>query len=505
MRQLRMLLVVQLLNALAGCHNTKSARSPAAAPVSVQDPRLQVQAACARCGDVFNVKGFGAKGDGSDDTAAVREAISAAAAQGALPASVGYGGFGQGGIVFFPRGIYVVKEELDAGPGVTIVGSGRQTTEIIVRHRDATSDGIAWKSSKQYGFGGGLRDISIVTDAYVRDLVSVVNWGNFEIANVSLMGGGRYGLNLSDGISITVRNTLVGHAVSAGVWVGDTTGSVTTSTQFFGCYFTNNTNGPGADVAGLGITFVATVFEDNGANDSTNGAGIRVRSGEVTLISPYFENNAGWHMWLGSDQSAHARVTVVEPTMLNGPYTTKEHGGILADRVTGGAFIGGDFSRTSPNAIQFTPAAHGIAVLGAELGPNIPSYNPGGGQSITEYPGVVQYTDPVTGNVRIAGRFTTQLAGDPAQVTIEKGMAGTATWTGGDVAAASACVIPVSVATAAIGDQVLVTSAPSWTDGLIVSGAVSAPGVVHVTMSNATRSVIRVPPINLKVVVLRLQ
>jgi hypothetical protein len=224
----------------------------------------------------------------------------------------------------------------------------------------------------------------------------------------------------------------------------------------------------------------------------------------VSLLAPYFENNASWHMWLGTDQALHARVTVLEPVMRSGHYTVKGRGAILADRVTGGAFIGGDFSDSGPNPIQFTSASSGVAVLGAETLPNVPTYNPGGGQSIGDYPGLVQHTDPTTGELHLAGRFITQLGGGSAGLSAAKSMMGTKAWGGGKIDASSALVFDVSVPATLVGDQVLVTSTPPWSDGLTVSGIVVAPGSVHVTIANATRAAISVPSTTLKVVGLRL-
>src|SRR6266403_5497165 len=81
-----------------------------------------------RWADVFNVKDFGAKGDGStDDTTAIQNAINAAMTTGVN--SLG------GAIVFFPPGQYKVTASLvdTAAPGGTniqLIGSGRTNTNI---------------------------------------------------------------------------------------------------------------------------------------------------------------------------------------------------------------------------------------------------------------------------------------------------------------------------------------------------------------------------------------
>lgn len=81
-----------------------------------------------RFNDIFNVKDFGAKGDGStDDTAAIQAAINAAAAVGVLTPDLQYYAttplFVGGGTVYVPPGVYIVTG-LVLGNRVTLQGSG---------------------------------------------------------------------------------------------------------------------------------------------------------------------------------------------------------------------------------------------------------------------------------------------------------------------------------------------------------------------------------------------
>src|SRR5207244_11447079 len=76
------------------------------------------QLLCAERGNgVFNVKSYGAVGDGvADDTAAVQAAIDAAnSTAGALAG---------GGIVFFPLGSYLISASLRVYGGITLTGAG---------------------------------------------------------------------------------------------------------------------------------------------------------------------------------------------------------------------------------------------------------------------------------------------------------------------------------------------------------------------------------------------
>ena len=68
--------------------------------------------------DPFNVKSFGAIGDGrTDDTAPIRAAIAAANTLG-------------GGVVYLPTGSYLVSGTLTFSNGVSLAGSGRWSTNI---------------------------------------------------------------------------------------------------------------------------------------------------------------------------------------------------------------------------------------------------------------------------------------------------------------------------------------------------------------------------------------
>ena len=100
-----------------------------------------------KSGQVFNVKAYGALGDGAtDDSAAIRSAIAAASSAGA-------------GIVFFPPGTYNINPgsgggsalSITSGP-VTLAGSGRSAT--ILRLGSAS----AGKNLLSVGSGGSPTD-----------------------------------------------------------------------------------------------------------------------------------------------------------------------------------------------------------------------------------------------------------------------------------------------------------------------------------------------------------
>ena len=130
--------------------------------------------------EVFNVKSakYGAKGDNStDDTTAISAAITdAAAAVGA----------GTGGVVFLPRGTYVVNSTLTLPSTVRLVGSGRSATII--------------KAGGSFTFNGS-------TDAVVRIGAAGVNAHGTRIENLTIDCNSISG---SIGVYSTTANELSG-------------------------------------------------------------------------------------------------------------------------------------------------------------------------------------------------------------------------------------------------------------------------------------------------------
>ena len=119
-------------------------------------------------GQVFNVKAYGAKGDGStNDTAAIQNAVNAANSSG-------------GGVVYFPPGTYVISGDpaLSIPGGVSLVGSGIGSTTLQI----AVATGTTSYVGIQLGNGS--------SGSTMQD--------NFRISDLTLDGnernlGGNYG------------------------------------------------------------------------------------------------------------------------------------------------------------------------------------------------------------------------------------------------------------------------------------------------------------------------
>lgn len=196
-------------------------------------------------GTVFNVRDFGAKGDGvTSDQTAVAATITAIVAAG-------------GGTVKFPKGTYLVTG-LTVPGGVTLLGDGRSTTTI--------------KST---------------TNATILNLVVGSGFWLFRgptVKNLSVQGSSsgasQIGINIDDPTyfqDVTVEDVTVDATGSHGVYFGNVFSSsfkrITSGNSLAGYPFLfNQLNMPGNTFEGLYA----------GDVNSTSPAGFRIRSGNIT-------------------------------------------------------------------------------------------------------------------------------------------------------------------------------------------------------------------------------
>jgi len=153
-----------ILGALTA-HELLAPSSAAAAERSPASPRAKTAAPVVGAAGVFDVKSFGATGDGKTiDTAAINAAIDAAAAAG-------------GGAVRFPAGTYASYSihlksnvQLFIGPGAIILSAETPATPAPGAGYDAAEPNTQWETFQDYGhnhfhnsliWGEGIEDAGI--------------------------------------------------------------------------------------------------------------------------------------------------------------------------------------------------------------------------------------------------------------------------------------------------------------------------------------------------------
>lgn len=360
-------------------------------------------------GMVFNVRAYGALGganpdnvDDRDDTPAFKAAIAAAASQVTGVSASETAGSGNGGVVFVPQGIYRIKDTLNVPQGVSIRGAGMYTSQILFS-MSVWQDGLVWSTPNEgdFGQGGFLEDIDIKAEKYTdgmgaQSLVVLRHWTTFAINRVRIIGASAYNLGILDCVNISVFHLLGRSAIQRCLWIGASSGTVTTTCRFVGCYFQNTLRGPCVDVAGLGIAFDGCIFESAGSEIATHGYGAQVRGGTVTFNAPYFEANRSWDLLAGTDvvaanSSLSPSVTVINPVIM--PLHDKVTGELIKVANTGGlkferggAFVLGGNLYHSPRPLVFSKQMD--LVQTATFGPNLPAVE---GGTFANVPGTILY------------------------------------------------------------------------------------------------------------------
>lgn len=126
----------------------------------------------------YNVKAYGAVGDGvADDTAAIQAAVNDAAAAGS----------GTGATVFFPPGTYLVTSTITvAGHWVYLQGAGPKATKIkFVPTADAIC--FSWTMSPTTIYGGGCSSMFFLSqagNAFKKTAINMVSVSGFRVEHV---------------------------------------------------------------------------------------------------------------------------------------------------------------------------------------------------------------------------------------------------------------------------------------------------------------------------------
>lgn len=411
-----------------------------------------------RFGEIINVKDFGAVGDGiADDTAAIQAAIVAASRVSIFNADWGVG---EGGTVFFPRGVYLITAPLAwTADGVHLEGEGSSNAtsiKVALASNPATTDAIqiGVSSGGTPARRAGLRRLSVYADdtTKCRDLVSIDGATWWRIEDVNLYQAGRYGLTIGgtlDGYAANLRTSYCG---DSGVFIkADSAGTGHTTTDFHHLYSHNNQK-YGVLLERSHVTnFFGSIIEFNGAGgDATQGDGIRMGttvdiSMEINLFGAYFESNLGWDIHTGTAAAGsnfhYVSVYGYFADAAIAPAKASTYGFFYGSRARG-AFVNGRLSSYTAalNHPTFSlDSTCRISIFGTQGEPqddtNAPVYR--SGSSINEYSGgVIQWA--ATGGDSVSyGRHLSRLGGPGASASVAlgrfNGMPSSGTWATGDM------------------------------------------------------------------------
>ena len=286
---------------------------------------------------VYNVKHYGAKGDGTtNDAAAINAAITAANTAG-------------GGTVFLPPGVYIVNKTINAAgvlvkSNVRVVGSGRDATTI----RSANAQGDMH-----------VLIVADATNAEVRDLtvdgnragsggagghgVSIGNSSKIRIVDVRSVNGQHYGVGMQSGTmdDIWIDGVLVEDCGGDGIDIKDWN-SANRAIRITNCVVRRfgrkgDQSYAGIDIRGLGVNVSGCFVDQYGDLGPTLGAtGIRCRFGESDVNSNWW----GAHYSQISNCTVRAADTLATGTGIVFGFHIESRGVNLDNCVTWGAEIG---------------------------------------------------------------------------------------------------------------------------------------------------------------------
>src|SRR3569623_1756330 len=257
---------------------------------------------------VFDVKAYGATGNGStDDTAAIQSAVAACQAAG-------------GGIVWFPKGTYKLVTnpiKLYSGSGATLVsyqnitfyGAGGSITGGTILQQTTTGVDVIQGQNDSASATGQTLNCSFINFAVQWGTATLTNSGNgiyfkqgtagspsfqqiyFEnVLASNLQGSGKYGFNFESMIVSTLNTCQAVDCANGFFWNGSANAgnynSVSTSVTINNCYANMATNGVNGfriiDATYMTLTGCAV---DYGVANSTGVAYLVEGSNGISFVS----------------------------------------------------------------------------------------------------------------------------------------------------------------------------------------------------------------------------
>jgi hypothetical protein len=428
-----------------------------------------------RAADVVNVKDYGAKGDGSDDTAAFSAALAA------------------GLNIYVPAGVYRTGQ-IVLRTGQRLVGAGRYATEIRPTDNNASVILIDRDAGVTTGYAvevSGLRINGYDTGTGHGIEATAANLGavGMRLHDLRIEHVGGDGIHLESVWSSRIDDVFVDRVGGDGFFI---------RTSILGTTLTNcYARVVGATKAGFRIVNgYATLIGCNGI-DTTGG-----------VYSPYW-GVFGSSIAQGDSENGTARITFIGNNVEDFGDT-----GILIKNDSECSFFGNSFlapatgtvravrflntaiNQTSlwgpGNRIQTKGAAwtNGLPLhftyvpmvrIGKGSGDFVGGWYEGGGYG-TSIP-IIMQGEVNVGTTRIRGGLIVTST-DGGGASIKNIFSGSANWTPSIANGAVGSYGPITVTNAIVGDAVFVGFSQVAPAGVLLSGAVTAAGQVTVTARN---------------------
>lgn len=305
---------------------------------------------------VFNVKGYGAQGNGqNDDIQAIQDAVDAASAIG-------------GGQVFLPNGTYLVSKKIVMKPGVTLNGSSMNATIIKLKDNSNTSviEAVSanhveiWnltvnanKANQTAGHGIFMHTVdAVVSDVKVIDSKEqgIVAWENVtgNITRCIVTGAGKCGIRSVFGnSSLSITECDVSYCFESGILLENAKGS-----QIHNCKTHHNTaDGENSNGISIQSDEVRVISCESYSNFN---AGIYSTNSKTTVIGCHSHHNMlGYDIYAGSAKRTDF-VTIGNTFKYN---SSKGHSAYWADNIISSGNI---ISDNTDHGVEFDSCQHVI-------------------------------------------------------------------------------------------------------------------------------------------------
>jgi parallel beta-helix repeat protein len=351
----------------------------------------------------FNVRDFGAKGDGShDDTAAIQAAINAARPMG--------------GAVLLPPGSYGISTPLllDAG-GFTIVGAGFQSSTIGVLN-GANMNAVFQFSDTAPNSFNVFKDFSINgqsvdgNSAAAFGIVSAtISHSRFE--NLKIQGTSTAAISIGYGWDNDILGCEISYNNGDGILL---TNSSNNAVNVVRCKVFANT-GIGLQIAGgTNVNIEGNTFEANAK--CAIYAQLAVQG--MRIVGNYFESNSatGWEFAKPAAKTIHSPVIIngsADPRTMGATYPC---GGI---EISGNYFTGCSTTNTQSGCVYLI-GANGISVVSNDCGKDV-SNDCSTGSALTLLGASFRQTAVRVSALRVESNSTNFAALFNAEDLVEKG------------------------------------------------------------------------------------